>query len=187
MKERGNVRGYEREDVWSNKGFSQRSEFKGQQGFGYESRPSTATFDPLPEAFRERRGGGGGYCCKVIVFIFLHNSPWPPLSSICTSLLHPFISSLQLSTTHKLLFFLLLSFSIHSLSLASIHGPREQSRRFIGRTWPYCVRMRRWGKKKRKKRGRVCSAVGVTLKGRVVLRSKRRSEDLGGGWRSDRP
>lgn len=37
--------------------------------------------------------------------------------------------------------------SIHSLSLPSIHGP-EQSHRFIGRTWPYCVRMWGWEKEK---------------------------------------
>lgn len=125
-----------KEDVWSNKGWYQRSEFKGQQGFGYESRSSTATSDLLPEA--------PVGCSEVIVFIFLPNSPWPPLSSICTSPLHPFISSPQLSA-HKLLFF---STLLYSLSVVPVHSWREQSHRFIGRTWPYCVRM--WGREREK-------------------------------------
>ncbi len=98
------------EDVWSNKGRYQRSEFKGQQGFGYESHPSTATSDLLPEV--------PVGCSAVIVFVFLPNSAWPPLSSICTSPLRPFISSLQLSA-HKLLFF---SSLLYSLSVVPVHS-----------------------------------------------------------------
>lgn len=67
MKEKVGMRGVMREDVWSNKGWYQHSEFKGQQGFGYESSPSTAHFDLLPEA--------PVGCSVVIVFIFLPNSP----------------------------------------------------------------------------------------------------------------
>lgn len=67
MKVKVGMRGVMREDVWSNKGWYQHSEFKGQQGFGYESRPSTAHFDLLPEA--------PVGCSVVIVFIFLPNSP----------------------------------------------------------------------------------------------------------------
>lgn len=132
MKDREGMQGVMREDVWSNKGWYQFSGFKGQQGFGYEFRPSRATPDPLPEA-------PVGWSA-VIVFIFLPNSHWPPLSSICTSPLRPFISSLQLSA-HKLLFY---PFSaLFTLCRSRPFMAPEQSHRFIGRTWPYCARM--WG------------------------------------------
>ncbi len=136
MKVREKMQGVMRKDVWSNKGWYQRSEFKSQQGFGYESHPSMSTSDLPPEA--------PVGCSAVIVFIFLPNSPWPPLSSICTSPLHSFISSLPLSA-HKLLFF---SSPLYSLSVVLVHSSPEQSHRFIGRTWPYCVRMRGWEREK---------------------------------------
>lgn len=50
---------------------------------------------------------------------------------------------------------------LYSLSVVPVHSCAEQSHRFIGRTWPYCVRMRGWEKGER---GRVCSAIRVTLK-----------------------
>lgn len=149
-------------DVWSNKGWYQHLEFKGQQGFRYESRRSMATSDLLPETPEG---------CSAV---FLPNSPWPPLSSICTSLLHPFISTLQQRSANKLLFF---PSSLYSLSVAVVHSWSEQSHRFIGRTWPYCVRMQGW---ERKKRGR------DTERPRVVQRSTWRTEDAG-KWLNIRP
>lgn len=139
MKGRG--RGGLREVVWSNKGWYQRSEFKGQQGFGYESRRSTATSDLLPEAPVGRSA--------VIVFIFLPNSPWPPLSSICITSIYFITTTL---CTYTALF--LLS-SLYSHSVVPVHSWPEQSHRFIGRTWPYCVRMRGW---EREKWGRVLAS-----------------------------
>lgn len=65
--------------------------------------------------------------------------------------------------------------SIHSLSFPSIHSLPEQSHRFIGRTWPYCVRMRGWEKGER---WRVCSA------NRATLKSRERSWGQHGGQRT---
>lgn len=103
-----------------------------------------------PLTFSQKPLGG---CSGVIVSIFLPNSPWPLLSSICTSPLHLFISSLQLSA-HKLLFF---SSSPFSLSVVLIHSWSEQSHRFIGQTWLHCVRMWGW---EREKEGECARALG---------------------------
>lgn len=149
MKEREGMQWVMRKDVWSNKGWYQYSEFKGQQGFGYESHPSTATSDLLPE--------GPGGCSQVIVFIFFPNSPWPPLSSICTSPLRPFISSPQLST-HKLLFSPLCS--IHFRSFPSIHCPN----RAIDSSAGHDRIVLECEDEKGTKKGRVHLAIRATLK-----------------------
>lgn len=104
-----------RENEQSNKGRYQRSEFKGQRGFGYESRPSMATSDLIPES-----PGGGAV-------ELLSSSLWPTLPDLLclpsaqvhyVHLFHRYNSPHINHSLSPFPFILLLSFP-------SIHGPNR--------------------------------------------------------------
>lgn len=145
------------EVVRGNKDWYRLSEFKGRHRFGYESRQSVTTSDLLPEA--------PAGCRDVIVLVAVSDSAWPPLSSICITSIY-FVVVL---CAHKLLSFL------HSLSVLPIHSWQEQSCRFMGRTWPYCVRMWGW-----EKRG-IGSVIEKAIRATVWQRGQRGGQRTGDG------
>lgn len=108
------MQGVIREDVWSNKGWYQCSEFKGKQSFGYESRPSTTTSDLLTEA-----PGGAAELLSSSFCLTLPDLFCLPSAQVHYIYLFHRCNSLHINCS----FFPLRS--IHSLSFPSIHGPNR--------------------------------------------------------------
>lgn len=121
------------EDFWSNKGWYQHTEFKGQQGFGYESHPSTTTSDLPAEA--------PGGAAELLSSSFCLTLP----DLLCLPSAQVYLFHRRNSLHIKRPFF---SSPHYSLSGAPVHSWPEQSHRFIGQTWPYCVRMPGRGREK---------------------------------------
>lgn len=142
-----------REDVQSNKGLYQRPKFKGQQGFGYESRWSTATSDLLPEA---PHGAQRCYCLPLSARL-----------SLTSSVFH-------LHRIHSFHRYDCMNCSIHSPSLPSIHGPNRAIDSWAGRDRIVLECDDESGRS-------LASHEGDTEKPRVVPRSAWRTEDRGQG------